>query len=107
MAYAGAIRNRKPVVCSHGDMGRFLCGKHTLNAAPFPDPADTEVWRHTPLWQGNNPASSISYAQHADSLKSFLAEADIRITKVRASEGTNSQHAWRARSRVLKPALHD
>ena len=41
-----------------------------------------QLWRHTSLWPGNDTNRSISYTQHADSLKAFLDEARIYITKV-------------------------
>lgn len=82
VAYCGSIRHRNPLLCCHGALARHLINRFTLQGAACPDPRNEDAWRQTPLWPGNNTATSISYAQHADSLKAYLAEADIIITKV-------------------------
>ena len=82
IAYAGSIRNRVALLCCHGALGRHLINRFTLGGAPLPSPADTEAWRHTPVWTGNNPKVSISYSQHAQGLKSYLHKAGIFIEKV-------------------------
>lgn len=87
-AYAGSIRHRDPVQCSHGALGRLLVMRFTIGGAPFPDPDESKVWRKTPLWPGNNPAVSISYTQHAEALKGHLAAAGIVTGKL--------THAFRA-----------
>jgi hypothetical protein len=86
--YAGSIRHRDPVQCNHGALGRLLVWTYTIGGAPFPDPGKGKVWRKTPLWPGNDPARSISYTQHAEALKGFLAEAGIITGKL--------THAFRA-----------
>lgn len=75
VAYAGAIRNAEPLLCCQGALARHLMQDYNLDRKPFPDPSDKDLWRHTPLWSGNNPRESISYTQHADSLKEYLEEA--------------------------------
>lgn len=82
VAYAGCIRNKDAVLCAHGALARQLCMVYSVRRAPFPNPADVEVWRHTPLWPGNDPTRSISYQQQADALKAHLLAADINIVKV-------------------------
>jgi hypothetical protein len=82
IAYRGCIRNKDAVLCAHGALGRQLYMTYTARASPFPDPADKEIWRHTPVWPGNDPTVSISYQQQADSLKVHLEAADIAIGKV-------------------------
>lgn len=82
VAYAGSIRNRETLLCAHGALGRDLVQRFTLRGALFPNPSDTDIWRHTPLWPGNNPKASISYQQHADVLRGYLKKAGVFITKV-------------------------
>ncbi len=82
VAYAASIRHEDPLLCCHGALARHLIKLFTLDKAPCPDPRNTDEWRHTPLWTGYSTRESISYAQHADALKSFLQEADIFIGKV-------------------------
>lgn len=82
IAYAGSIRHQDPLLCCHGALARHFINHFTLEKAAVPDPSDTDEWRHTPLWTGNNPRESISYTQHAESLKGFLEQAEIYITKV-------------------------
>lgn len=82
VAYAGSIRHKDPLLCAHGALARHLITRFMLEKAPVPDVLDPEEWRHTPLWTGNNPHESISYTQHADSLKAFLGAAGIIFTKV-------------------------
>jgi hypothetical protein len=87
IAYAGAIRNRRAVLCCHGALARHLVTHYTLGGVDLPDPADRDVWLHTPLWAGSDPRRSISYTQHAEALKYYLAVAGVLIVKVWAAEG--------------------
>lgn len=82
VAYAGSIRHKDPLLCAHGALARHLITRFMLEKAPVPNVLDPDEWHHTPLWTGNNPHESISYTQHADSLKAFLEAAGIIITKV-------------------------
>lgn len=82
VAYAGSIRHQDPLLCCHGALARHLIKHFTLDKASIPDPRDTDEWRHTPLWTGYSTRDSISYTQHADSLKDFLEAAGIIIAKV-------------------------
>lgn len=82
MAYAGSIRHKDPLLCAHGALARHLITRFMLEKAPVPNVLDPDESHHTPLWTGNNPHESISYTQHADSLKAFLEAAGIIITKV-------------------------
>jgi hypothetical protein len=82
IAYAGAIRNRRAVLCCHGALARHLVTHYTLGGVDLPDPADRDVWLHTPLWAGSDPRRSISYTQHAEALKYYLAAAGVLIAKV-------------------------
>jgi hypothetical protein len=82
VAYAGSIRNRLALLCCHGALGRFFVHRFTIRAAMFPNPAQRDVWLHTPMWPGNDPTVSISYSQHAEGLKYYLEKARIYIQKV-------------------------
>lgn len=81
IAYAGCIRSEQALLCAHGGLARHLIMTFTINGAPFPDPAATDVWRNSPLWPGNNPQKSISYAQHLEAVTTYLADMDIVIAK--------------------------
>lgn len=73
---------KEAVLVQHGDLGRDLCNRFAINASPFPDASNLDVWLHTPLWPGNDPSLSISYTQHADALRVYLQKADIHFRKL-------------------------
>jgi hypothetical protein len=114
VAYTGCIRSRKTVLCAHGALARHLIHTFTMRSCPFPDPADTDIWRHTPLWAGNDPRVSISYTQHLDVLKAYLLAAAIivakkthlfRVYKARDldEQGVDDEVRWQRRRRGWGP----
>lgn len=89
VAYAGSIRAKDPLQCCHGALGRNFVVEFTLERKPFPDPADTELWRHrSPVWMGFDDQHSISYTQQYASQRAYMAEAGVNVRKV--------THAWRS-----------
>lgn len=111
VAYAGCIRHADPALCAQGSVGRHLAMAYTLGGVPFPDPANVDEWRHTPLWIGNDPTKSISYTQHADALKVYLKECQIFIDKVRRQQGGGqgcpaTKVCAGACAGALQPVLH-
>jgi Centromere DNA-binding protein complex CBF3 subunit, domain 2 len=80
--YCGSVRNKRPVECSHGALGRYFIMRFTQNIEPFPDPRNVEQWLTTALWKGNNPRTNLDYQQHADILRRQYDKAGVIIKKV-------------------------
>ena len=48
--FAAVVRHRHSALCPQGSLGQHLVKRFTIDAEPFPDPAQPKEWNNTALW---------------------------------------------------------
>jgi hypothetical protein len=80
---AGALRNRKPLVCMLGGLAFYLLYRWDLGGEPFPDFSQRSAWYDTRLIKGSGAdcTAAFSYNSQRDWVVKAFAYAGIASTK--------------------------
>lgn len=76
----GCIRNKDPLLCPQGALGRWLVTRFTLEAEIFPDPT-SDKWLDIMLWPGIYADGAMSYQNHLKRVNELYDKLNIAIIK--------------------------
>jgi hypothetical protein len=76
----GALRNKNPLLCSQGALGRWLITRFTINEEPVPD-FTTSAWASSFIWP-TKLGGALTYAGHAARVKRINKVAGVSKDKI-------------------------
>lgn len=76
----GALRNKDPLLCSQGALGRWFFTRFTYNQEPVPD-FSTPDWLSCLIWP-SQLGCGLTYAGHANRVKTLYKAAGVAKDKV-------------------------
>lgn len=68
-------------MCAIRALAYHIIHRFTIKGEPFPNPADTNAWKGTVLFQARSPLEAISYDQLYAGVLGVFATLGIHITK--------------------------